>query len=136
MGTMGTMGYRFVTFGRTASGRTTAWVAPDDRLTYITRQYRGSAPAGAAVPAALYVGRDAGLAVVPADEPGDPPELWRSLNAWDWEPLSAKSQPPPLQTSFASDGELIVSDRVTSDWCACYLGEHGWRGLDVRPVRR
>lgn len=117
---LGAMGYHVVSFGRTATGKATAWVAPDDRLNYVARQWRGSAPADAGLPTTLLVGSDAGVAIVPASAPGDEPELWRSLNSWDWRRLPSKEHlAPGGHTAYASDGDLIVADHVTAS------GTHG-----------
>ncbi|MEA2025065.1 MAG: hypothetical protein U9O18_00090 [Chloroflexota bacterium] len=108
----GSMGYHFVTFGRAATGKPAVWVGSDHTTNYITRQWRGSAPKDPAPPSALHVGRDAGLAVVASAQPDGRPELWRSINAWDWR-LMPVDDGGAGHTAFASDGDLIVRDQIT-----------------------
>jgi hypothetical protein len=114
---MGAMGHHFVSFGRTSTGKPTSWIALNSSINETTRRkWRGSVSGGPSVPTSLYVGRDGGFAVTPAASLDDPPPAWHSVNAWDWQRLPATGQPATGSgTAFASDGDLIISDRVATD---------------------
>ena len=111
----GPMGNKFVTFGRAGTDKPAVWVGSNLRINYITRQWRGSEPQRPAPPSAFYVGRDGAIAIVD-DTPGSEPRVWRSINAGDWRQVDreASSAPgdPPV---YATDGELIIADRVSAD---------------------
>jgi hypothetical protein len=112
----GTMGNKFLTFGRARTGRPAVWIGSDDTINYITRQWRGSEPSRTAPPSELHVGRDGAIAVV-RNIGSTQPLLWQSINAGDWR---RREVPMPDAAAYASDGELIIADGITDS------GAHGF----------